>query len=93
MDDEDQIYELRDSLEMIRDDLADALKGALRWVDCSDREPGPNDSGIGPDDDEYLVCWTADHGEERVELDRWVGGAWKHRSPQYWAVIPLPSDH
>jgi hypothetical protein len=64
----------------------------LVWKPYPDTQPGHGDSGIGPGEDEFLVCWIESGGEERVEIDRWLGSFWKHRSPEYWAVIPLPGD-
>lgn len=64
----------------------------LIWHPYPDTRPGPG-VGVGPDSDEFLVCWTEAGGDERVEVDRWIGeGMWKHCLPDYWAVIPLPSD-
>ena len=62
----------------------------LVWHDAHRIDPD-NDSGLGEFEDEFLVCFTLD-GEEHVEVDRWLGHMWKHRSPSHWAVIPLPSD-
>lgn len=48
--------------------------------------------GLGVEEDEFLVCFVNERGEESVETDRWLGTMWKHRHPTHWAVIPLPSD-
>ena len=68
------------------------VRSILIWRPFPDSQPGHGDSGIGHGDDEYLVSWTDSAGEEQVEVDRWLGTMWKHRSPEFWAVIPLPGD-
>ena len=70
------------------------IQATLTWhFGDSDIEPNSlGYGGIGPDEDAFLVCWTDEHDVDHVEIDRWLGSMWKHRSPTYWAVIPLPSD-
>lgn len=49
--------------------------------------------GVGIGGDEFLTCWWDDDDEEwRVEINRWLGGMWKYRTPSFWAAIPVPES-
>ena len=68
------------------------IKRTIEWHDASVVNPGgvSGATGRGPGNDEFLIFWWGPNEEENVEIDRWLGNQWKHRSPDYWAEIPLP---
>lgn len=62
----------------------------LEWKPV-DENP-PEDGGASWSKDEYLVCWTDAGGEVHFCIDRWLGSMWKHTSPEFWAVMPVPTE-